>query len=72
VVNGWIGRVRSGDVAGVVRDLLLQHYDPVYAASIRRNFSQYPQALPCALGDRGKDSLRAAARRMLAAEGTRG
>jgi tRNA 2-selenouridine synthase len=72
VVNGWIGRVRSGDVAGVVRDLLLLHYDPVYAASIRRNFSQYPQALPCALSDRGEASLRATARRMLATEGTRG
>ena len=32
------------DLAAVVLDLLVRHYDPMYTASIQRNFKQYPQA----------------------------
>ena len=45
VVQGWQAQVRAGDIEPVVRELLLQHYDPGYAASIERNFSQYPGAM---------------------------
>jgi tRNA 2-selenouridine synthase len=40
-----------GDLAAVVHDLLLTHYDPVYLQSMRRNFSQFAQALDIAPKD---------------------
>ncbi|MES2053695.1 MAG: tRNA 2-selenouridine(34) synthase MnmH, partial [Pseudomonadota bacterium] len=43
-VKDWQARSRSGDVASVVRELLVKHYDPVYLQSIKRNFDLYPQA----------------------------
>lgn len=61
VVNGWIATVQAGRVADVVRELLTLHYDPVYGASIRRNFIQYDKALPCALPDRSAQALAEAA-----------
>ena len=44
VVEEWQQRARSGDVSGVVTELLVRHYDPVYLQSMRRNFEQYAQA----------------------------
>ncbi len=43
-VLDWQARARSGEVASVVRELLLMHYDPVYLQSMQRNFAQYPMA----------------------------
>ncbi len=65
VVNGWIERVRAGHTPAVVLELLLQHYDPMYAASIRRNFVQYGQARVQSLDDRSGASMRAAALQLL-------
>jgi tRNA 2-selenouridine synthase len=44
VVAQWQEQVRGGQVRDVFRELLERHYDPGYAASIRRNFRQYEQA----------------------------
>ena len=44
VVQGWHDRVRAGRTPEVVRELLVQHYDPMYAASIQRNFKRWGQA----------------------------
>ncbi len=44
VVEQWQARVRAGDIATVVQELLTQHYDPVYLQSMQRNFSQFGQA----------------------------
>jgi len=62
VVKGWEAQVRAGELAAVVLDLLVRHYDPMYTASIQRNFKQFPQALPLRLADRSAASMRAAAR----------
>lgn len=43
-VQAWQAQVQAGDVEAVVRELLLKHYDPGYAASIARNFSGYDKA----------------------------
>ncbi|MBK5207382.1 MAG: tRNA 2-selenouridine(34) synthase MnmH [Polaromonas sp.] len=43
-VQDWQARARSGDVASVVRELLVKHYDPVYLQSMRRNFDQFESA----------------------------
>ena len=44
VVNGWQEAARSGRIEGVVRDLLVAHYDPIYLQSMQRNFSGFSQA----------------------------
>ena len=44
VVADWQHRSRSGDVASVVRELLVKHYDPVYIQSMQRNFDLYGEA----------------------------
>lgn len=62
VVGDWIENVQAGQTSKVVLELLTQHYDPMYAASIRRNFSQYGQARACVLADRSPAALAAAAR----------
>ena len=69
VVDGWIDRVKAGRTPEVVLDLLLQHYDPMYAASIRRNFVQYGQAGACVLPDRSPASMAQAARALLVSPG---
>ena len=44
MVADWQDRSRAGGVAGVVKDLLLIHYDPVYLQSMQRNFEHYGTA----------------------------
>lgn len=57
VVGEWIDKVRAGRTPEVVLELLVQHYDPMYAQSIQRNFKQYGQALQCTLQDRSPATL---------------
>ena len=66
VVSDWQARARSGDVASVVRELLLQHYDPVYLQSMRRNFTQYDTARVLAPRDHSAAAMDALARELLA------
>jgi len=68
MVGGWIDKVNQGQTPEVVLELLTQHYDPMYAQSIERNFTQFPQALPCQLPDRSVKSLAEAARQLTASE----
>lgn len=44
VVQDWQARASSGDVASVVRELLVKHYDPGYLQSMQRNFAQFAAA----------------------------
>ena len=67
VVDEWKAQVHSGHTEAVVRDLLARHYDPGYAASTQRNFSQFDQAAAVALADRSPAALAAAAQDILAA-----
>ncbi|MES2361059.1 MAG: tRNA 2-selenouridine(34) synthase MnmH [Pseudomonadota bacterium] len=60
-VRDWQARSRSGDVAGVVRELLVKHYDPVYLQSIKRNFDQYPQATVLRPQNRSLEAMQALA-----------
>lgn len=61
VVQGWQERVRAGRTPEVVRELLLRHYDPMYAASIQRNFKQWGQATAIRARDRSADAMDALA-----------
>jgi len=67
VVSDWQARARSGDVASVVRELLLQHYDPVYLQSMRRNFTQYETAQVLAPRDHTAAAMTTLAHSLLAA-----
>ncbi len=66
VVGDWQARARGGDVASVVRELLLRHYDPVYLQSMRRNFAHYETAQRLSPDDRGAQAMTALARSLLA------
>jgi tRNA 2-selenouridine synthase len=65
-VQDWQARARSGDVASVVRELLVRHYDPVYLQSMRRNFSHYETARVLAPRDHTAAAMAELATRMLA------
>ena len=65
VVSDWQTRSRSGDVASVVRELLVNHYDPVYLQSMQRNFTQYPQAAVIAPASRSLAAMQTLAAQML-------
>lgn len=69
VVGDWIGKVRAGRTPEVVLELLVQHYDPLYTASIQRNFSQYANAVACALPDRSPAAMAARARDLVSNAG---
>ena len=55
LVNAWQAAARAGRTAEVVRDLLSQHYDPIYAQSMKRNFAGVSSA-PVALDWDGSDA----------------
>lgn len=61
LVQAWKDSVVRGDVAAVVQDLLLTHYDPVYVQSMQRNFSQFAHARDVAPGERSAAAMDAAA-----------
>ena len=58
VVEAWKEQIHTGHIDQVVRDLLVLHYDPTYASSMVRNFTQTGQATACVAADRHPDSLR--------------
>jgi tRNA 2-selenouridine synthase len=67
VVDGWIDKVALGQMSEVVLELLTQHYDPMYAASIKRNFKLYGQAQLYSLASRSHAAMGDAARELLGA-----
>jgi tRNA 2-selenouridine synthase len=66
-VQDWQARARSGDVASVVRELLVRHYDPVYLQSMRRNFEHYETARVLAPSDHSVAAMDELAASMLKA-----
>jgi tRNA 2-selenouridine synthase len=67
VVALWKAQIRAGDIESVVRELLVKHYDPGYAASIERNFTQYGAARLIAPTDRSMSAMEELARMLAAA-----
>ncbi len=65
MVEAWKTLVHQGQIEQVVRDLLVLHYDPTYASSMHRNFTQAAQATPCVATNRHADSLRELARKLV-------
>jgi tRNA 2-selenouridine synthase len=58
VVDAWKEQIHAGHIDQVVRDLLVLHYDPTYAASMVRNFTQGAEATACVAANRHPDTLR--------------
>jgi tRNA 2-selenouridine synthase len=65
VVNQWKVKSAAGEFAQVYRDLMLNHYDPVYLRSIERNFRQFPQARAIRIEGHSVDCYDRAAGRIL-------
>ncbi|MBB1076920.1 tRNA 2-selenouridine(34) synthase MnmH [Rhodoferax sp. 4810] len=57
VVDGWMALARSGQLPQVVQDLLTQHYDPAYLASMQRNFVQFKNAKTITPADRSAGAM---------------
>jgi len=66
VVQDWQARVRGGDLASVVRELLVKHYDPGYLQSMQRNFAQHAAARALYPRDRSVGAMAALAQALLA------
>jgi tRNA 2-selenouridine synthase len=68
MVKGWQEQVRDGHIEAVVRDLLLAHYDPGYATSMKRSFAEYGHARDIAARDRSAEAMARLARDILESE----
>lgn len=64
-VERWQAEARAGRVEGVVRELLEQHYDPIYLRSMERNFSRFAEAEQLDLIDASPRSLTNAAHALI-------
>jgi tRNA 2-selenouridine synthase len=67
-VNAWQAAARSGQIATVVEDLLVTHYDPVYLQSMKRNFTGFEQARSVQPDDGRRTTLVGVATELLARE----
>jgi len=64
-VEEWQQQVAAGKIKDVVRELLVKHYDPGYAASIARNFAGFADARALVPKDRSPEAMAALAREIL-------
>ena len=67
VVNAWQEAAHADRTPQVVRELLVQHYDPIYAQSMKRNFVGASALLSALAWDGSTASLETAAARAIAA-----
>ncbi len=68
VVNAWQAAASAGDAAATFRALLVEHYDPLYQQSLKRNYAQLQHGAPRLRWDGSAGSLGAAAHAALAVE----
>lgn len=66
----WLSLIGNGAMAEIVQDLLTKHYDPLYAQSIERNFTEFASALTCTLPDHSPEALTQAAVFLIQSEST--
>ena len=64
-VERWQAEARAGRSADVVRELLAQHYDPIYERSMARHFARFADAPVVTLADAAPATLADAARALL-------
>ena len=56
-VERWQSLARAGELAAVVRELLVEHYDPTYQRSMHKNFAEFDRALRLEMTDARPPSL---------------
>lgn len=66
VVQRWQVWAGAGRTADVVRELLTDHYDPIYLQSMRRNFEGFSKPRISVAWDGSVESLKSAAQGLLA------
>jgi tRNA 2-selenouridine synthase len=64
-VEAWQAAARAGRHEEVVRELLVRHYDPGYASSTARNFTQFPLAEALVPRDRSPEAMAELARALV-------
>jgi tRNA 2-selenouridine synthase len=69
-IGRWQALAHAGHHAEVVRELLVQHYDPIYLRSMARHFAGYSGAAPWPVPDGSARALTEAARRLIDHAGT--
>jgi tRNA 2-selenouridine synthase len=65
-VHRWQGLAQAGRWPELLADLMARHYDPLYDKSIERSFTRAQSAPQMHLKDGDRDTLRAAARALIA------
>lgn len=63
-INAWQAMANNGQMAELVDELLLAHYDPAYLKSIHKNFKQFGDAQVLELDDISPDHFLAAAKQL--------
>jgi tRNA 2-selenouridine synthase len=63
-IGRWQAMASDGQMAKLVEELLVDHYDPAYTRSIDRNFTQYVEAELLELDDISPEAVMAAARQL--------
>jgi tRNA 2-selenouridine synthase len=64
VVKRWQALAQANDCETVVRELLIDHYDPVYFQSMKRNFMQYEQSAMISPANHTQPALQALAEKI--------
>lgn len=67
-IGAWQAMAESGNTAGLVEALLVEHYDPAYLRSIERNYQGYRDARVLALDGIADSDFAAAAAALIADE----
>ena len=65
-IDGWHALANTGQMAQLVDELLVDHYDPAYLRSIDRNFTRFGEAAQLDLADIGAADFTQAARSLIA------
>ena len=66
MLGRWQALAAAGDMDGVVESLLVEHYDPLYTAAIKRNYASLTEAHHVAIASVTRDAMRSAAEAVLA------
>jgi tRNA 2-selenouridine synthase len=68
-IERWGALSMARDFDALVEDLLVSHYDPIYARSIERNFPRYGEAIVVAPEGIDEGAYRRVARQLIEATG---
>jgi tRNA 2-selenouridine synthase len=63
-IDAWHAMANNAEMAELVDQLLVEHYDPAYLRSIDRNFARFNEAAVLDLNDIGAEDFLAAARHL--------